>query len=272
MKRFLNIVLALFVSGSLFAQDSGKEDIKNVMPKGTQFFDAQETNQYKTELDVGGRIATNGWSIYVELEKRKNELLRNIFQFEVGETKHPKEDKQSLSQGLATDPFGGLHSISGRPFVYGKKNVFYQVRLGYGQRRTIGTKGIRNGVEVSVIYMGGVTAGLLKPYYLRVLDQSGTGNQYIKYDEETADDFLNINNIMEGGGFSRGWKEVTLTPGVYGRVGMRFDWAQINRFVSAVDVGVTGTYYTKEAEIMVDTKGKNLFYGAYISLLFGKRW
>ena len=61
-------------------------------------------------------------------------------------------------------------------------------------------------------------------------------------------------------------------PGVYGRIGARFDWAEFNQFVSAVEVGLTGSFYSKKIEIMVQNPGDQFFYGAYVSLLFGKRW
>src|SRR5699024_4525643 len=136
---------------------------------------------------------------------KRNDSVRQLFQFEVGETKHPKGKKTSRDQLYREPGTNYVRRTSGRRFVYGKKNVFYQIRLGYGRRRTIGKKGNKNGVEVSAIYMGGVTLGLLKPYYLELLDESGSNTYYAKYTPETATDFLTLNNIVEGGGFKRGW-------------------------------------------------------------------
>lgn len=222
--------------------------------------------EYDHEFNVGGRLMTNGWSAYLEYEKRSSEVSSLLFQLEFGEVKHPKEDKQAKGR----DAYGFRYS--GHPFVYGKQNIFYQARLGIGQRRVIGGKGNKNGVEVSGLYMGGLSLGLVKPYYLELQSSQGGGSSYQKYSEANAADFLNVQNILGGPGLGRGWNEVDFVPGLYGRIGARFDWAEFNQFVSAVEVGLTGSFYSKKIEIMVQNPGDQFFYGAYVSLLFGKRW
>ncbi len=271
MKRFLITILLINLAHIAFSQDrSNQQDIKRIRPSQVPEFNYENTDPYKHEFDVGGRLNTNGWSVYLELEKQHNEKIRNLYQFEVGEIKHPKEDKRSRTQ-ISQGPWGPYYS-NARPYVYGKRNVFYQIKLGYGQRRTIGGKGTKNGVEVSAIYMGGISIGLIKPYYLELVDSTGSDVFYAKYSPDNEIDFLDPNNILAGGGFKRGWNEVVFDPGLYARLGMRFDWAEFNRFVSAVEVGLSGSFYAKEVQIMVNNPGSKFFYGAYVSLLFGKRW
>ncbi len=271
MRRIFIIIIITCLSPALFAQNVTQKEIKQVKRSQVHLFNMQNTNAYQSEFNVGGRLNTDGWNVYLELEKRHNEKVSNLFQFEVGETKHPKENKTARGQ-LIGYPGGFAHYASARPFVYGKRNVFYQVRLGYGQRRTVGAKGNKNGVEVSAIYMAGVSVGLVKPYYLELADTLGSGSYFAKFTPENEIEFLNPQNIIAGGGFKRGWDEVEVNPGVYARLGMRFDWAEFNEYVSAIEVGVTGSYYSKEVQIMVNNDGDKFFYGAYVSLLFGKRW
>jgi len=224
--------------------------------------------EYTHEFNVGARLNTNGWDGYVEYEKRTSEITSTMFQFEFGEIKDPKEDKRA--KRLGTDYYG--FDYSGHPYVYGKRNVFYQLNLGIGQRRLIGGKQNKNGVEVSAVYLGGLSLGLVKPYYLQLLDSTAGQATYQKYSEENANTFLNQNNIVAGPGLTKGWSEVQVVPGLYGRIGMRFDWAEFNEFVSAVEVGLNGAIYSKKVEIMVQSPGKQFFYGAYVSVVFGKRW
>lgn len=271
MRRIFITIVLISLSHILFAQNVGQQEIKQVKRSRVHLFNVQNT-RYHSEFNVGGRLSTNGWSAYLELEKRKNQKISNLFQFEVGETKNPKEDKRARSNGLAVGPWGNLYSTSARPFVYGKRNIFYQVRLGYGQRRTIGTKDNKNGVEVSAIYMAGISVGLVRPYYLQLLDTLGSGTYEAKYTPENASDFLDPNLIIAGTGLKKGWSEIEVTPGLYARLGMRFDWAEFDEFVSAIEVGVTGSFYSKEVQIMVNNDSDKFFYGAYVSLLFGKRW
>lgn len=224
--------------------------------------------QYLHDFSVGARLNTNGWDGFVDYERRTSEVTSTVFQFGFGEIKGPKEDKQARPQGV--DAYG--FTYSGHSFVYGKQNIFYQAKLGVGQRRVIGGKGNKNGVEVSALYLGGISLGLVKPYYLELFDSTAGRSVYEKYSAENANTFLNINNIIAGPGLGKGWSEVQVVPGIYGRIGMRFDWAEFNEFISAVEVGLNGEFYSKKVQIMIENPGKQFFYGAYVSLLFGKRW
>jgi len=272
VKRTCLTFALVLVAVSVFAQQNSShltpKQLKQI--RKSQVLRTQQTGQdgYAHEFNVGARLNTNGWSGYLEYEKRSSDIASTLFQFEFGETKSPKEDKRSKS--LGTDYYG--FNYSGHPYVYGKKNIFYQANLGVGRRRVIGGKQNKNGVEVSAIYMGGLSVGLVKPYYLQLLDSTGSTASYQKYSEQNAVTFLNQNNILGGPGLGRGWSEVEVVPGLYARLGMRFDWAEFNEFVSAVEVGVNGAFYSKKVEIMVDNPGKQFFYGAYVSLVFGKRW
>src|SRR6185436_10750321 len=96
----------------------------------------------------------------------------NIYRLDITEIKDPKEEKQTG---------GGI--IFGNPFIYGKVNNFYQATLGFGQQYILGQKGNKNGVAVSAVYSGGLSLGLLRPYYLEVRDPNGGENLTIKYSQ-----------------------------------------------------------------------------------------
>jgi hypothetical protein len=262
------MLLAVVVFAQQNSSHLSKRELKKI--KKYQILRNQQDGDllYEHEFDIGGRLNTNGWSASLEYETRTSEVANTILQLEFGEIKDPKEDKQS--RNLGTDFYG--FAYSGHPFVFGKQNIFYQAKLGIGQRRLIGGKGNKNGVEVSAIYLGGISLGLVKPYYLELYDSTSSGTVYQKYTPQNANDFLNLNNIVAGPGLGRGWSEVKVVPGVYARAGMRFDWAEFNEYVSAVEVGVDAALYSKKVQIMVSESGKQFFYGAYVSILFGKRW
>lgn len=272
MKKIILTSVALLFAVAAIAQETSSHLTKTELRKikrSEQFRGQQNQNpEYAHEFDVGGRLKTNGWSAYLDYEILTNEVTHTMFQFEFGEIKDPKESKQSRTQGF--DAFG--YPYSGHSFVYGKQNIFYQAKLGIGQRRIVGGKGNKNGVEVSAVYLGGISLGLVKPYYLELLDTSSQGTSYQKYSASNATTFLNPNNILAGPGFGKGWNEVKFVPGLYGRAGMRFDWAEFDRVVSAVEVGVDADIYAQNINIMVNNPGKRFYYGAYVSLLFGKRW
>lgn len=229
---------------------------------------------YNREFSGGARLNTNGWAGFLEYGWRKNEVVGNFLQFEFSEIKHPKERKEARSF-YARDPFTGFPIlVSSRPYVYGKINTFFDVRLTYGQRYIIGSKGNKNGVEVSAVYSGGLSLGLLKPYYLELRnDTLSTGTTSTeKYSDSNKDRFLNPALIEAGGGFGKGWNEIRLTPGLHAKLGLRFDWARFNEFLNALEVGVGADYFTQNMQILANTRGERFFFHAYVGYQFGKKW
>ncbi|MEC5142608.1 hypothetical protein [Chitinophaga sp. 212800010-3] len=271
MKKIYLILFLTTLSGALFAQNTSNSKQKKKSEKEQRklkriaIFREQEEgeNLFQRDFSAGARLNTDGWSGFVEMGYRNSRKKVTYYQFEVSEKKDHKEYKQTNGYAFA------------RPFIYGKQNNFYPVKLGIGQRYLIGGKANKNGVEVDAIYYGGVSLGLLKPYYLNV-QQTGNTSTDIKYDPANPDIFLNRGNINSAAGFGKGWDNLTVVPGLHGKLGMRFDWAHFNEVVSALEVGINGEYYTKKIPIMVPLNGydpnKQFFFNAYVSIQFGKRW
>lgn len=279
VKHLHLFLLLLLVAGGLRAQDSTsaglsrKEDRDQKRLKRISLFRPIEEGEvtYQREFSVGGRLNSDGWSGFVELGYRKDRKNVTYTQFEFAEKKNPKESKQP---GKITniDQFGFVYSE--KPYILGKQNNFYQAKFGIGQQRLIGGKGNKNGVLVNAIYYGGVSVGLLKPYYLNIVDPNTGQAVQVKYGENAAYDaqFLNPSGIIGGAGFSKGWGELSIAPGLHAKTGLRFDWARFNEVVSALEVGVNAEYYFKDVPIMIDQPAKKFFFNSYISLQFGKRW
>ncbi len=128
--------------------------------------------------------------------KRNRPGMDFVYGIEFNEIKNPKEDK--LPNGTGGFSFGN-------PYVYGKINNFYSLQLGFGGHRFLGQKGNKNGVAVSVVYKGGLSLGLLRPYYIQVEDNGA--NKTIKYSPET-DSLFKFGFIIGSGGFGMGWGEM----------------------------------------------------------------
>ena len=202
----------------------------------------------------------DGWGVLFEKGFSKSPYKATLIQFELGEKQHRKEQKQSAS------------AFFGRPFVYGKQNIFYQAKLGMGRQILLGGKTNKNGVAVYGIFVGGFSAGLLRPYYLEF--DTGIGVADLKYQTATRDAFLNQDQskrILGGTGLNKGWNEISFTPGIYAKASLRFDWARFNQVVSALEVGFMADLYSQRVVQMIDLPGKTFFPTGFISLNFGKR-
>jgi hypothetical protein len=186
----------------------------------------------------------------------KTNRRTNIYRLDISELKDHKEEK-----------FGGGFFF-GNPFIYGKKNYFYSVSLGFGQQFILGQKGNKNGVAVSAIYNGGLALGLLRPYYVEAIDVNNK-EVSIKYDDDPE---LFLSNQVQGAsGLGKGWGQMKLKPGAFGKAAMRFDYGRFNESVNGLEIGMQVEFYSQKIPIMLFQKEKRLFMNAYLAILFGRR-
>ncbi len=218
---------------------------------------------FQKQSTFGVKLNTDGYGIFYELGKMKTARKTNLYSIELGERKHAKEEK------VAAD--GGFFS---NPFIYGKVNNFYYTKLGFARQTIIGNKGNKNGVAVSGIIGGGVSGALMKPYYLKVIDPNDPGYLIdVKYDNTNSEVFLNNNDdhIKGNSGFSKGFSNIKVTPGLYAKTALRFDYGRYNELVSAIEIGLNVEAYTKKLQQMLLVKNRQLFFNAYAAIEFGRR-
>jgi hypothetical protein len=267
VKKLFILIAAFACQLSLFAQDTeDKEQKKNSRreEKKQKISDLIRQDEegvlvYKKQSVFGLQLRTNGYGFFFEKGKMKSQLKTMVYGIEFNEIKHPKEDK--LPNGTGGFSFGN-------PYVYGKINNFYQLQLGFGQQRILGQKGNKNGVAVSWVYKGGLSVGLLRPYYIEV-DDNGV-NRTIKYSE--ADSTLFVTGfIIGGGGLGKGWSEMKIKPGVFAKTALRYDFGRFNEVVSGVEIGVSAEFYSGKIPIMLFQKEKQFFYQGHIAVMFGHR-
>ena len=275
MKRLIIFTVFLFSSVVMFGQGTTESQKKSKPDRKAEKrerinnmirLEEEGEPSYRKHNIFGFKLNHDGYGLSYEYGKLKTPYRATIFQFELNEKKHNKEEKQSTS-----DNIGGGFVVLGNPFVYGKQNSFYQLKLGIGQQLMIGGKGNKNGVGVYAIFAGGFSAGLLRPYYIEVESPPNSGQvKKIKYSAADSAEFLGP-FIIGGTGITSGWGDMKFTPGVHGKMALRFDWARFNNTITAIEFGFNFEYYTKEVEQMVNVEGKNFFTNGYLSILFGNR-
>ncbi len=230
---------------------------------------------YRKEWSIGGKLLTNGWEIFGERSKVQNIYKTRVIQFGFSEIKHWKEKKQPGENTLFASQLD-----SPKNFYYGKRNLFFTLRAGYGFRKNIADKAEKNGIRFSITYLAGFTLGILKPYYLDLAYQVDDNDpNYLtfiivrqKYSEENHDTYMDRYLIAGASGFKYGLTEMNVIPGIYGKFGFNFDWAGKEEFVKMLEGGVQADIYYKKVPIMVSDDNRFYFIGAYLSFQFGKRW
>jgi hypothetical protein len=213
----------------------------------------------------GLKLNTDGWGLFFEKGYMKSVKITNLFSLEFAEKKHPKETK--LSEAVSNGPFIAFST----PYVYGKQNIFYQLKPGFSQQRLIGGKANRNGVAVHAVYGGGISVGLERPYYVTVRNNPNNDTRDIKYSQTDSLLFLQPGNIVQGTGFKYGWKDMKVVPGLHAKFAVRFDYGRFNEMVSAIEIGVNAEVYSREINIMLLNPSERFYFNSYVAILFGKR-
>lgn len=265
MKNIIFVVLCTLIITAGYSQGKDKRQQKKEEKKERikQLIIQEEQGAiiFQKQSVLGIKLNTDGYGAFAELGRLKTPRKSNLYSLELGEKKHSKEEKITSAQG------GYLSN----PYVFGKINNFYYAKLGYAQQRLIGNKGNKNGVAVSAIYGGGFSAGLLKPYYLKVANPENNRVEDVKYNNND-DIFLDNQNLVLGStGFGKGFNEMKFTPGVFVKTAMRFDYGRYNELVSAIEVGLNVDFYSKKLPLILLNKNKQFFFNAYAAIAFGKR-
>lgn len=226
------------------------------------------------EMSSGFRLNSDGWSIFVNRGFiDESEEKRTYFTFDFSEKKHPKETRSQNETFASMYP----NEVKPSPYKYGKINNFYQLKLGYGSGKELTGKLDKKSVVIHWKYTGGLSIGLLKPYYLDLLVPEG--NTYVrkfeKYSAANEEYFLDLKNqgtILGGSTFTRGIGEISIKPGLHAKSGFYFDYAATRKSFLGVEIGASMELYLKEIEIMKNTKNSAFFLNFYADIRFGKRW
>lgn len=266
---------SIILSGVLlFATDTSFAQAVSSTNGDTTFLRTRRTRPkpIKRELSGGLRLNSDGWSLFmdrgtVKSEDRKSDLFYDIvfWQVEFGEKKHPMEIKRTNALGAAVE--------STTPFIYGKISNFYTFKLGYGKRKMIAGKPDPGTVSIHWVYLGGLSLGLEKPYYIDAfLVSKGGIQESINYTDTTKEDFLNQNAIIGSSGITKGINEVKFVPGIHGKTALHFDFASSKKTKLAIETGVNVEVYTRAIELMANQDSVPYFVNVYASFQVGKRW
>jgi len=243
-RYFIVFLLFAFFSFPVLAQNIEKQqDIELV---------------YQKEWRAGIKAHTLGYGLCMSKAKIVDRRTRKVWFFDIQEIKHIKQVKKT---GPDT-----------RVYFYGKDNNFYNLNVSYGKQKTLAEKGRKSGVEVGYQYSGGLSIGLLKPYYLQ-LGKARDGLTDERYDPtEEPSRFLTESQIQGASGFLYGLDETKLLPGLIGHFGFTFDWASRSESIKTLETGLMVNVYPKRVPLMINVPNNFFFVNLYAKLLIGRRW
>jgi hypothetical protein len=266
VKKLILITLFCCSASIVFAQGSKKQSSKEARRAEKRERISAMVKQeeegvlaYYKQSAFGVQLRTNGYGAFYELGRMKTPRRTNLYSLELTEIKHNKEERVQNSE-----------SFFSNSYVFGKVNNFYQLKLGYGKQYIFGQKGNKNGIAVFGIYKAGLSAGMLKPYYLQVNDDISNSAIDIKY-ADNNDLFLSQGKIYGSSRFSKGLSELSFNPGAYAKAALRFDFGRFNESIQALEIGISADVYSKKVELMALNNPKQFFFQGHIAYIFGRR-
>jgi hypothetical protein len=241
VKKIFVIVILSVTTYVLHAQDTSRNRIPRQDRKAEKRerinallkLEEEGDPAFKKHSIFGFKLATDGYGISWEKGKYKTPKKTLLFQFELNEKKHPKEEKTQFSP----DPYT-VNSV-----IVGKENNFYQFKLGIGQQYLIGGKANKSGVAVSALYAGGFSLGMAKPYFVNVASTSSDPRDKVTWDTIFANPSQFQGRVTGASGFTRGWDQLKIKPGVHAKAAMRFDYGRFNEMITAIEAGLNAEYY-----------------------------
>jgi hypothetical protein len=212
---------------------------------------------YRKQTDFGAKLVSDGYGIFMDIGRAKSVKRSLLYQLEIGERKSTREVKQSNTN----DP-------TSSPFILGKENFFYYTKLGVQEQFLLANKANKNGVNITCNIGGGLSFAILRPYEYEVLEADGS-SKFVQLNTIIAD--TTIQGLLGGPTLSQGWEDLSLVPGIYGKAALRFDYGHYSKTVTALEIGISAEYYTKNIPILYAVAPQQSFISVYAAIMFGWR-
>ncbi len=244
MKRaFILILVFVLSAGSLLAQGE---------------IDEQKRVMLRDESSFSGSLNSNGFGANYRYGFWRNAWNQFILDADFAYVKHPKEYKSSIS-----------YNYTSHRYVYGKENLFWELKGMAGWQKELYRKIDRTGISVRLYYAGGLSIGFTKPIYYKVFSISPIGvivyEEYLKFDPG-----IHQRSIGGRGPFFMGFNEIKVIPGLTGKTGFSFEYSQKNAIIHALEAGVSLTVYPKKIPIMATEQNNFFFFTLTVGYRFGR--
>ena len=245
--RYLHIAF-LLCSIPCFSQVESPSDVRVV---------TGDENSYSIQVN------SNGWGLNYRYGKRLDGFRKRILDIDYAYIKHSKEIKTQ-----------NPNYENQKRFVFGKLNTMFVFRGGIGLQKEIYSKFDKGGVAVKYFYEGGLTLGLLKPVYYKIVDSSLYSNneRFLFLSDKKFDNtsIHAVEDIYSRASFFKGIDETKIKPGVFVKFGLSFVYSNIYDVLNAIEAGIIVDGFYKVVPIMATQKSDQIFVSLFISYRFGR--
>jgi hypothetical protein len=126
------------------------------------------------------------------------------------------------------------------------------------------------GVELRLLYLGGVSIAFAKPVYLYFWDET---YNFIKEEKYDPDNFFHSSEYIFGRApYISGIGQLRVYPGIYAKLGLNFEFGKLNSKIRALEGGAVLEYFPIAIPIMAFNPEQNFFPTVYLNFQIGKRY
>lgn len=218
--------------------------------------DSEQKALIRNERSFHLSLNSNGWGGGFSYGKMINIYRKTMYSVEMVIVKDAKELK-------INNPYQPDY----RRFVYGKNNIFYNMRFGYGGLHKLYQKKDKGGIEVRWFYNFGPSLGILKPvYYITAIDPVSGDPTVERFDAALH----TATSIYGGASYFKGFSELNIVPGASVKVGASFEFSKRDLLLNALEGGVILDVFPKKIDIMANDKNNFYFLAIFVSYRFGR--
>lgn len=221
--------------------------------------DAFEKDQfypdYDWEFTYGINFNTNGSIVGGFTFKYARHWRERYFEFyglEFVNVKHPKEITR-------------VSNASGQTYIMYKQHQLFSIRPQYGREIILFNKAEDEGIQVNGILAGGISMGILKPYFVLHGDSRSTA------DPKPYTPDLDLGKIYGSAGFFKGLGKSEIIPGLNAKASATFEFGNFNSNISGIEAGFMVEAFPKEMVIISNVENQNIFTSAFVVIYWGHR-
>jgi hypothetical protein len=220
--------------------------------------DTQTKILFRNESSFSASLNSNGFGINYRYGVWKNARNQLLYDADFSYVKHPKEVKTVIGYNYVT-----------RRYVFGKENLFWELKGFIGRQHELYRKIDRTGLSVRLFYSGGASVGFLKPIYYEIISFSDIG-EIIYSESRKFDPSIHQSNINGRSSFLLGFDELKLVPGLTVKTGLSFEYSERAEVIHALEAGINVTAYPRRIPIMATEDNDFIFFSLMIGYRFGR--
>ena len=221
----------------------------------------KDSYDYNSEISFGINKNTSGGLIgglTFKKARKLTEKLLETFGVELMNVKNPQEVRS--------------YAVTGNPFIYGKSNYLYALRLQYGRDLILFKKAPQQGVEIKLVTALGPSIGIVAPYYIqRPADPTGNSFNTVNEQYNPNNPLDSYGNILGTGNLFEGIGDSKIQLGGNAKVGLNFELGTSKSQVSGFEVGFLVDAYFHKIIMMPTTTNYAVFPTLYFTLFYGGR-